>query len=276
MLDDILHIFFPRSYRLANGKVVREPFRPTPYIVIGFVLLCVGCALFTHVDIGKLVQKGRNFWEILGKMFPPNWDYWGMMAKPMFDTIAMSLLGSIFGCLVALPISFYLSANFKLNSVYLTAHRFVLSLLRTLPTLVFALFLRMVLGVGTLTGTIAIAIFSYTICVKMMYEYIETLDMSAYEALSSTGATRLRCILGAIWPQVKGFYLSTVLYCFESNVKSAAILGYVGAGGIGLNISGQLTMRKYANLGLVLLCMTVTIIILESVARAARRKLVHG
>ncbi len=75
---------------------------------------------------------------------------------------------------------------------------------------------------------------------------------------------------------MKGYYFSTFLYCFENNVKSAAILGYVGAGGIGLNISGQLTLRKYDNLGLVLICMTLTIMILEAAARYARRKLVTG
>ncbi len=276
MLNDILHIFCPRSYTLANGKVVKEAFNPMPYIVIAFIALVAVCLKFTGVDVGMLVRRGENFVEILYKMIPPNWNYWPMMQKAMFDTVSMSLLGSIFGCLVALPVSFYLSNNFKLNRPYLVTHRFLLSLLRTLPTLVYACFLRMVLGIGTLSGTIAISIFSYTICVKMMYEYIETLDMGAYEALESTGASRPKCMWSAFWPQVKGYYLSTVLYCFESNVKSAAILGYVGAGGIGLNISGQLTMRKYGNLGLVLLCMTVTIIILETVARAARRKLVTG
>lgn len=284
MWDDLLHIFYPRSYTLSNGKTVKESFNPLPYIVIVFLALVAVCWRFTRVDVNRLMERGKNFWDILVRMFPlkwdflpmPNWGYWPMMSKAMFDTVSMSLLGSVFGCLAALPVSFYLSNNFKLNRTYMVTHRFLLSLLRTLPTLVYACFIKMVLGIGTLSGTIAISIFSYTICVKMMYEYIETLDMGAYEALESTGATRPKCMWSAMWPQVKGFYLSTVLYCFESNVKSAAILGYVGAGGIGLNIDGQLTMRKYANLGLVLLCMTVTIIILEVVARAARRKLVTG
>ncbi|MDD2562392.1 MAG: ABC transporter permease subunit, partial [Eubacteriales bacterium] len=214
--------------------------------------------------------------DIVRAMIPPNWDYWPTMEKAMLDTINMSLLGSVFGCAVALPVSFYLSSNFKLNKIYLVSHRLALSMLRTLPILVLAFFFRTVLGIGAMAGTLAISVFSYTICVKMMYEYIETLDMGAYEALESTGASRLKCILGAVWPQVKGFFLSTFLYCFETNVKSAAILGFVGAGGIGLNISGQLTLRRYGNLGLVLISMTVTIMVLEAVTRYARRKLVTG
>lgn len=276
MLEDILHIFFPRSYTLGNGKRVKEKFNPTPYLVIFFLAAVVLCVVFTGVDLGMLAERGKNFFEILTKMIPPNWKYWDTMKKPMFDTINMSFLGSVFGCAIALPISFFLSSNFKLNRTYIVTHRFTLSLLRTLPTLVLACFLRMVLGIGALAGTLAITVFSYTICVKMMYEYIETIDMGAYEALESTGASRVRCMWNAIWPQVKGFFFSTFLYCFESNVKSAAILGYVGAGGIGLNISGQLTLRKYPNLGLVLICMTLTIMLLEGAARYARRKLVTG
>lgn len=276
MLEDLLHIFYPRTYTLGNGKKVREKFNPLPYVIIAFAVFVIYCAKFTGVDFSLLAAKGHNFFDMLRKMIPPNWGYWKTMQKAMLDTINMSLLGSVFGCLIALPVSFYLCSNFKLNRTYLVGHRFVLSLLRTLPTLVLASFLRMVLGIGALAGTLAISVFSYTICVKMMYEYIETIDMGAYEALLSTGASRPKSIVSAVWPQVKGYFFSTFLYCFESNVKSAAILGYVGAGGIGLNISGQLTLRKYGNLGLVLLAMMVTIMILEAAARYARRKLVTG
>ncbi len=276
MFEDILHIFYPRSYTLGNGKQVKEKFNPFPYLLILFILVVIGFSVFTRVDFVTLFKRGNNFFDIIRAMIPPNWNYWPTMEKAMLDTINKSLLGSGFGSAVALPVSFYLSSNFKLSKVYLVTHRLALSLLRTLPILVLAFFFRTVLGIGALAGTLAISVFSYTICVKMMYEYIETLDMGAYEALESTGASRLRCILGAIWPQVKGFFLSTFLYCFETNVKSAAILGFVGAGGIGLNISGQLTLRRYGNLGLVLISMTITIMILEAVTRYARRKLVTG
>lgn len=275
-VTDIGHIFYPRSYTLANGKVVKERFNSFPYLLIGFVIFVVLCSMFTGVSLNKVVSGSKEFIGFLEDMIPPNWAYWKDMQKAFFDTLNMSLLGSVIGCLVALPVSFYLASNFKLNKTYLVTHRFSLSLLRTLPVFVLAKFLSMLLGTGTLAGTLAISVFSYTICVKMMYEYIETLDMGAYEALESTGASRVISIANAIWPQVKGYYISTFLYCLESNVKSAAILGYAGAGGIGLLLSSQLSWRRYTNLGLVLLSMTVTILILEATARYARRKLGHN
>lgn len=276
MIDDILHIFFPRTYTLGNGKVVKEKFNWAPYITIAVIIFSIFCAMATSVDIPRLIQRSDAFWDLIREMMPPNWSFWKDLQKPMIDTIVMSVLGTVLGCLVALPTSFYLSSNFELNNVYLVGHRGLLSLLRTLPTLVYAQLLSIVIGTGTLAGTVSIAIFTYTICVKMLYEQIETVDMGPYEALQSTGASRAKCMIKAIYPQIRGYFWSTVLYCFETNVRSAAILGYVGAGGIGVQINEQLTWRRYGNTGLMVLVLVITVVIIETISRELRKKLVQG
>ena len=273
MFEDILHIFYPRSYTLGNGKQVKEKFNPFPYLLILFIGVVIGLSVFTRVDFVTMFKRGDNFFDIVRAMIPPNWNYWSTMEKAMLDTINMSLLGSVFGCAVALPVSFYLASNFQLNKIYLVTHRLALSLLRTLPILVMAFFFRTVLGIGALAGTLAISVFSYTICVKMMYEYIETLDMGAYEALESTGASRLRCILSAIWPQVKGFFLSTFLYCFETNVKSAAILGFVGAGGLGQQMDNSMKMFNGGEVATMLLVFMALVALADRVSAWLRKVL---
>lgn len=276
MLDDILHIFYPRTYTLSNGKVVKEKFNWTPYVLIIVVIFSVFCGIVTGCDFGLMINRNKQFWSLIDNMFPPNWNYLPDLFKPMLDTIVMSLLGTAVGCLIALPVSFYLSANFKLNKTYLVTHRSVLSILRTLPTMVYAQLLSIVIGTGTLAGTTAIAIFTYTIAVKMLYEQIETVDMGPYEAMESLGAKRAFCMMKAIYPQVRGYFWSTVLYCFETNVRSAAILGYVGAGGIGVLINQELKWRNYANTGLMVLILVVTVVIIETVSREIRKKLANG
>ncbi|MCQ2412780.1 MAG: phosphonate ABC transporter, permease protein PhnE [Sphaerochaetaceae bacterium] len=273
MFDDLLHVFVPRTYKLPNGKVVKEKVNKTPYLVILVILMIIGCCRIAKVDFGLLIKRGHFFFDMLSKMFPCNWEYWPLMKKAMLDTIIMSLLGSVVGCLIGLPVSFYISTNFKIPKWITVSSRVFLTLFRTLPIMVFACFFQLLFGMGTFTGTMAITVFTFTICTKMMYEYIETVDMGAYEAIQSTGASRPKCIWTAIWPQVKGYYFSTVLLTLESNVKSASILGYVGAGGIGIVLDSQLSLRKYANLGLVVLVMTVTVVALEFLARYGRRKL---
>ncbi len=276
MLKDILSIFYPQTYELSNGKTIKEKFNPAPYITIVVIIFVIICAKVTNVNISSLIARNKQFWKLVQDMFPPNWSFWADMKKPMLDTIVMSIIGTVLGCVIALPMSFYLSANFKLNKTYLAIHRGLLSLLRTLPTLVYAQLLSIVIGTGTLAGTISIVIFTYTICVKMLYEQIETIDMGPYEALESTGASRVKCMMKAAYPQVRGYFWSTVLYCFETNVRSAAILGYVGAGGIGVQINEQLTWRRYGNTGLMVLVLVITVVVIETISRRLRRKLVQG
>ena len=276
MLDDILHIFYPRTYTLSNGKVVKEKFNWTPYVIIIVIIFSVFCGVVTGCDFGLMTRRTKQFWALIENMFPPNWGYLPDLFKPMVDTIVMSLLGTAVGCLIALPVSFYLSANFRFNKTYLVTHRGVLSILRTLPTMVYAQLLSIVIGTGTMAGTAAIAIFTYTIAVKMLYEQIETVDMGPYEAMESIGANRPMSMMKAVYPQVRGYFWSTVLYCFETNVRSAAILGYVGAGGIGVLINQELKWRNYANTGLMVLILVVTVVVIETVSREMRKKLAKG
>lgn len=276
MFDDILHIFYPREYVLTNGKKVKEKFNPVPYIVIFVAIVTFLFAKFCNIDFGKFINRFSKFTDMLSEMFPPNWLFWNEMKKAMIDTILMSLLGTVFGCALALPLSFYLSNNFHLHPVYLRTHKAILSVLRTLPTLVYAKLLSIVIGTGPLAGTISIAIFSYTIAVKMMYEQIETIDMGPYEAMESTGARRVKSIICSAFPQVRGFFWSTCLYIFETNVRSAAILGYVGAGGIGVLMNAQLSWRQYANVGMMVLILVITVVVIETISREIRKKLVQG
>ncbi len=276
MLDDILHIFYPRTYTLSNGKKVKEKFNFAPYAVIIIVIFSIFCGVVTKCNFKLMFSRTKQFWDLIRNMFPPNWSYLPDLFKPMIDTIIMSLLGTAVGCLIALPISFYLSANFKLNKTYLVTHRGILSIFRTLPTMVYAQLLSIVIGTGTLAGTLAIAFFTYTISVKMLYEQIETVDMGPYEAMESIGAKRSYCMMKAIYPQIRGYFWSTVLYCFETNVRSAAILGYVGAGGIGVLINQELKWRNYSNTGLMVLILVVTVVIIETISRKIRKKLANG
>jgi len=276
MLKDLLHIFIPDTHELSNGKKVKEKFNSTPYIIIGILILIFICAVITDVDFAKFFKRFTKGWSFVLRMLDPKWSYWETARQAMLDTIIISFVGSAFGMILALPMSFYLSNNFKLNKYYILVHRSVLSIFRTLPTLVYALLLSLIIGYGTTSGTLATAIFTYTVAVKMLYEHIETVNMGAYEALESTGASRAKCMIKAVWPQIKGFYWSTVLYCFEMNIRSAAILGYVGAGGIGVKLNDTIANMDYERTGLLVLVLIVVVVVVETISRELRKKLVNG
>ena len=276
MFKDFLHIFYPQTYELSNGKIVKEKFNWGPYVVIALIIATVISGKVTGFSFETLFRRGHVFFDFFDLMFPPRWAFWSEIKKPLIDTINMSLLGTAIGCLISLPVSFYLASNFKLNKTYLSIHRGVLSVFRTLPTLIYARLISIVIGTGTLAGTISIAIFSFSVCVKMLYEQLETIDMGPYEALESTGANRVRCMITAAYPQIRSYFWSTVLYCFEMNVRSAAILGYVGAGGIGVQINNTLGWREYTNTGLMIFALVLVVVIIETISREIRRRLVQG
>lgn len=107
----------------------------------------------------------------------------------------------------------------------------------------------------------------------MLYEKIETVDMGPFEAMEAVGATKLKAFLGSVLPQILPSYFSICLYSFEINVRYAAILGYVGAGGIGLILNEKIGWREYNRVGMILLMLFITVISIEYLSKYIRRKL---
>ena len=266
-------IFKPRKLRLADGKVVKEKASRTPLVLLLLVVAAVISVRVTGFDPGTLLRRGHQFFVILGQMFPPNGSYISSIWQPLFDTIKMSLLGSFIGSVLAIPFAIIASTNIIHSRICIGVVRFILSLVRTLPTLVTALIATYMFGLGTTAGTFAIAVFTFAYVGKQLYEQIETVDMGAYEAMEALGSTKLRAFLAAILPQVLPVYLSICLFCFEGNVRYASILGYVGAGGLGLILNEKIGWRDYARVGMILIVLFVTVLLIESISQYIRRRL---
>ena len=168
-----------------------------------------------------------------------------------------------------------LCASNLIHNRFVTAFfKLFYSVVRTLPTLVIALIATYIFGLGTFAGTVAIAVFTFAYCGKILYEQIETADMGSYEALEALGMGRLSTIRYAIWPQVFPQFISTVLFCFEGNVRYASILGYVGAGGLGLILNERIGWMEYARVGMILIALFITVVIIETVSSYLRSKLI--
>ncbi len=267
-------IFPPRVLTLPNGKLVKKPRSRAPLAAVILLAMTVLSVRITGFDPGVLVSRIREFFVILGEMFPPKWNYMPQVWQPLFDTIKMSLLGSFIGSVLAVPFAMLASTNIIRSRAVVSLVRLLLSIIRTLPTLVSALIATYIFGLGTLAGTTAIAIFTFAYIGKILYEEIETVDMGAFEAMEAMGATKPRAFITAIVPQVLPSYLSNCLFCFEGNVRYASILGYVGAGGLGLILNEKIGWREYSSVGMILLALFVTVFIIETISRAARRRLV--
>ncbi|MFF2794100.1 phosphonate ABC transporter, permease protein PhnE [Lysinibacillus xylanilyticus] len=258
---------------LPNGKEVLEKRSIMPLMWLILLLLTFLSIRITSFSIEVIVNRISQFFVIIQQMIPPNWTYLSKLWQPLFDTIKMSLFGSILGAICALPIAMLAATNITKNKWITTSSKFILSLLRTLPTLIVALIATFIFGLGTMAGTIAIFLFTISYVGKLLYEQIENVDMKAHEAMYSMGLTSIQAFRYAIMPQILPNYLSTSLFCFEGNVRYASILGYVGAGGIGLLLNESLGWRSYANVGMILLMLVCTVFIIETTSEYLRKKL---
>ena len=273
-MSRLKHIFVPHKIVLDNGKEVQPPFKISLVVMIILIVLIVLSARVTGFSFMKLIERGNEFVIFLKRVWPPNINYLNRVTKPMIQSIAMSFLGTFFAALVGLPFSYLSAENMNRNPISRAIVRFSLNIFRTIPVLIIALLMTYVFGLGTFAGTVAIFLFTTSIITKMTYEQIELVDMGPFEAMISTGATQVKAFIVAILPQISGLYLSTILYNLEMNIRSAAILGYVGAGGIGTLMNEAIGWRRYDNLVVILLMLLVTVVIIETISRRIRKRLV--
>ena len=257
----------------VDGHSVEKPRSRIWLISLVLVLVVSASVILTEFDIGLLIRRFYQFKVILSKIFNPKWEYFPKVLSPLLDTIKMSVLGSVIGSLLALPFAVTASANIVKNSVIVAVQRVILNIVRTLPTLVIASISALMFGLGTFAGTVAITIFTFGIVSKMLYESIETVDMGAFEAMEALGASKFQAFWSAVFPQILPTYLSHCLYSFEINIRAASILGYVGAGGLGILINDRVGFRDYEGLGMVLITLFVVVLIIENTSQYLRRKL---
>ena len=266
-------IFKPQVITIPNGKTVSRPRSRMPLILICFVLVIIWALRMTGFDLSVIASRINKMMDLLKKIFQPDWNFFPKVIKPLLDTIKMSILGTVVGCALALPVAILSSSNINKNVAIVSVLRFILGLIRTLPTLILAQVCALIFSLGTFAGTVAISIFTFGIVAKMLFESIETIDMGPFEAMEALGANKFKAFWSACVPQILPIYLSHSLYCFEMNIRASAILGYVGAGGLGITINERVGWRDYNGLGMVLLTLFVVVVSIEFFSEYLRKKL---
>lgn len=266
-------VFKPQRIVLENDHTVLRKRSRTPAIVLLLAVAVYLSLKATGFSMSVVINKFSKMLDLLVKIFQPNWEFFPKVVSPLVDTIKMSILGTVIGCVIALPVAILASSNINKNIVVVSIFRFILALIRTLPTLIIALVCALIFSLGTFSGTIAIAIFTFGIVAKMLFESIETIDMGPFEAMEALGANKFQAFWSACVPQILPVYLSHSLYCFEMNVRASAILGYVGAGGLGITINERIGWRDYNSLGVVLLSLFVVVVAIDFFSEYLRRKL---
>lgn len=261
-----------------NESTVRTPPKPpakTKHILTGIVIAVIiwASAIKTETSITELVIGIPNMWDLLKQMVPPDWEYFDNITKAMLETIRMAILGTTFGSIIAIPIAVLCASNIVKSSFLYHPVRFILNLIRTIPDLLLAAIFVAIFGLGSLPGIMALTIFSIGLVAKLTYEAIEAIDPGPLEAMTAVGANKVQWIFFGVIPQVIAHYTSYVLYTFEVNVRAAAVLGLVGAGGIGLFYDRTLGFLEYDKTSTIIIYTLVVVLVIDYISTKLREKL---
>lgn len=234
---------------------------------LGMLIISV---MTTHVSLIVLGKRGSRFFDIAGQMIPPAWDYGAVVLQPLWATIQMSFAGTVLGACLGLVGS--VCANSYINRLPWLRIPFkaIINLVRTIPALILALFCTFLIGLGALAGTVALTVYTTVVLTRMGYEDMENMDLRAANALEVTGCGPWKAFVRTVLPAVLPGYMTNVLYMLEANVRHAAILGYVGAGGIGLLLNEQLAWRQYSQVGMIIFLLFLVVIAAESLSEWLR------
>ncbi|MEI2281620.1 phosphonate ABC transporter, permease protein PhnE [Paenibacillus polysaccharolyticus] len=237
------------------------------------VLLLWASAKQTDASFAELFTGGPEMWKLLKEMFPPRWSYFDNIVQGMLETIRMALIGTTIGAILAIPISIICAENLMPSRWIYYPARFLLNLIRTVPDLLLAALFVAVFGLGPVPGILALAVFSVGLIAKLTYETLETIDKGPLEAMTAVGMNRIQLIVYGVVPQLAAQFTSYVLYAFEINVRAAAILGLVGAGGIGLYYEATLGFLEYDKTNTIIIFTLAIVLIIDYVSTKLREKL---
>lgn len=192
-----------------------------------------------------------------------------VMAK-MWETVEMAFWGTLFSIMISLPLGILSARNYTPNKAVYTGARGLLGFHRSMPELILALFFVLMYGFGPIAGIFALAMHTSGVLGKFFADEIENAPPGPQEALRSGGAGRLKVLRFAVLPQVLPQYVAYVQYVFERNIRTASVLGIVGAGGIGMELIGRWDLFDYSHVATILLVIFITVMLLEFLTQRLR------
>ena len=192
----------------------------------------------------------------------------------MWETIEMAIWGTIFSILLAIPLALCGTQNYTPHRAVYHVARSICSFNRAMPELILALFFVLMYGFGPAAGIMALALHTSGFLGKFFADEIENSDPGPQRALRSTGANRLKVLRYAVIPQVLPQYYAYIQYILERNIRTATVLGIVGAGGIGTELKGRWDLFDYDHVATILLAIFITVVLLELVTQRLRNKVI--
>jgi len=287
----------PLSERPRYARKDRQTTRPSSSFysyIFGFLLLVILIDSWRRAEVDPFVffaAEGReHLWLFVRGMFPPelSWSFLELMVGPTLETIQISVMGTLIAVIIGFPLGLMATSTFSFQGILHEAEfrgtgfryvlkvglyasaRALLSLFRCIPEFVWAFMFVRAVGLGPFPGVLAIGVAYGGMLGKVYSEIFESVDYGPLEALQSTGASRLQLFFYAWFPQILPNFVSYTLYRWECAVRTSAILGLVGAGGLGQQIEISIRMFNFHEVTTLLAILFILVAVSDTISAKVR------
>ncbi len=234
-------------------------------------LLAASLAQLGFFDLAQLERGARNLVEFSRGMVPPDLGILPLAGRALLETLQMAFVGTTLGFLLALPLGI-LGTRILFPRAVVVPARLLVAGIRTIPSLLWAVLLVIVVGLGPLAGTLALAAYTVGYLGKLYAEFFDGVDPEVIEAVRGAGASRLHLARFVLWPESANSVLSQLLFMLEYNIRVSSILGFVGAGGIGFYMYVYVNSLEYQRLATLLALIFLLVLGMDLASAWLRRR----
>jgi phosphonate transport system permease protein len=250
---------------------------PHPLAIL-WIMIFVALVAWSIVGVEINPQKLQRFWpniiRFVGSLWPPDNTYWLQLVDPILATIQMAFLGTLLSVVLSIPFALVAARNTSPHPVAYQVSRMILNMIRAVPSLVWAIIFVAAMGFGPFAGVIALGVGQVGVLGKLYSEAIEAINPRQVEAIRATGAGVLQVFSFAVLPQALPLMISYTLLDFESNIRSATILGIVGAGGIGFELQASFSQFRFHQVLTILIEIVILVTVIDQLSAFVRRRLI--
>ncbi|MCZ0702296.1 phosphonate transport system permease protein [Natronobacillus azotifigens] len=238
------------------------------------IALVVWSWIGTNFNLSFLYTGFTNITKfIFTDLLPPDFRVIGRYINPALQTLYMSYVGMVISVILSIVLGFMAAKNTSFHPVLALISRSIITFIRAVPSIIIGMLLVVTLGLGPLAGTIALGIGGVGILGKAFADLLEGIDKGQVEAIRATGANWFQVMGQGVWPQFKPGFVAWSLYKMDLNIREAAVLGIIGAGGIGYTLQGNINLFQYKQASVGILMIFILILIVEFTTAKVREKI---
>ncbi len=253
-----------------------KPPKRSAFSLIGWgLVLAILAASWQGAEMAPLalIQDGGNMATFAADFFPPDFSQWPLYLEEMLVTLQIAVWGTALAVVLSIPLGLMSAENIAPWWIYQPVRR-LMDACRAINEMVFAMLFVVAVGLGPFAGVLALFIHTTGVLSKLLSEAVEAIDPGPVEGIRATGANKLEEILYGVLPQVMPLLISYSLYRFESNVRSATVVGMVGAGGIGVTLWEAIRGFQFPQTCALMIVVIVTVSLLDFLSQRLRKQFI--